>query len=429
MKNPLLKIAFACITAMLFIGIADTQAYAKKNITVTPSKLIQKAKTHPSVYDSSVAHCMALNEYMESMRKAGGGTITFKKGVYRFQYSVCIPSNVEVIFQDGVVIENIYDTKAHIAPSTAMWQFVPKNKTYINNSVGKYNGTQNAKMTAEGKVVFKMHNIQGVCIIAAHCKNVEISGVTFTGMNGKHYIEVNGSKNITIKNCKFKKAKKKYLKKYFAKEAINIDLADTETKGLNLNWVKHDKTPCSNIKIIGNSFSGMSRAVGSHKYSQTSKGKNIYHKKIILKNNKFKNIYDNGIFILNWKNVTISGNYFYNIGNKSKLTYSSGSHAISGGGIENITIKKNKFEKIKRNPVNFSVQRNVGPGSKYRKIRVYITTDEALEMIDNKSVDCGNDMTDLFAGYDVIFFRGSGERMKAMAVGVSFKDKLVNYKL
>lgn len=145
--------ALLSIAAVLFMcTMFNCNAQAKMNVTVSPAKLVQNAKKHPTVYDSSVAHCMALNEYTERMRKAGGGKLTLKKGTYRFQYSVCIPSNVTVVFEDGVVIENIFDTKAHIKPATAMWQLVPKNMTYKNKAIGKYNGTSNAKMIVKARL-------------------------------------------------------------------------------------------------------------------------------------------------------------------------------------------------------------------------------------------------------------------------------------
>ena len=57
----------------------NCNAQGKNECDSVTAKLVQNAKKHPTVYDSSVAHCMALNEYTESMRKAGGGKLTFKK--------------------------------------------------------------------------------------------------------------------------------------------------------------------------------------------------------------------------------------------------------------------------------------------------------------------------------------------------------------
>ena len=160
-----MRIFFSALVFAFMCSVFTIPAQAKKNVTVTPSSLNKKAKVHHTVYDKSVAHSMALNEITESMRKAGGGKLTLKKGVYNFQYSVCIPSNVTVVFKNGVVINNIYNTKAHIAPTTALWQLVPKNATYKPKCIGKYNGTKNAKFIAKGKVIFNMKNVSGLAIM------------------------------------------------------------------------------------------------------------------------------------------------------------------------------------------------------------------------------------------------------------------------
>lgn len=427
-KRKYMRIFFSALVFAFMCSVFTIPAQAKKNVTVTPSSLNKKAKVHHTVYDKSVAHSMALNEITESMRKAGGGKLTLKKGVYNFQYSVCIPSNVTVVFKNGVVINNIYNTKAHIAPTTALWQLVPKNATYKPKCIGKYNGTKNAKFIAKGKVIFNMKNVSGLAIIAVHCQKIEISGITFKGMNKNHYIEVNGAKNVKIKNCKFEKAKAGTLKKYYVKEAINIDLADPLTGGIGSTWAKQDKTPCKNITVEGCTFSGMSRGVGTHNYSQTKKGKNIYHTGITIKKNTFKNLYDCGVYLMNWKNTKIINNKFTNCGKGNNLPYTNTAHAVSGSGVQGIHITDNTFTKIKKNPINFNGQENVGNASgKYKRIYVYITNKEAKEMLRNKSEKCGNDSA--FPGYDVLYFKGDGHRIPANAVGINFEKQEVNFNM
>lgn len=247
-------------------------------------------------------------------------------------------------------------------------------------------------------------------------------------MNKKHYIEVNGAKNVKIKKCKFQKAKAGTLKKYYVKEAINIDLADPDTDGIGSTWAKQDKTPCKNIRVENCTFTGMSRGVGTHNYSQTSKGKNIYHTGITIKKNTFINLYDAGVYLMNWKNTKIVNNKFVQCGKGNNLPYTNTAHAISGSGVKRITVTGNTFQKIKKNPINFNGQENMGNASgKYKRIYVYITDKEANEMLNNKSVNCGND-TD-FPGYDVLYFKGDGHRLPANAVGINFEKQEVNFSM
>jgi parallel beta-helix repeat protein len=348
--------------------------------------------------------------------------MTFKKGTYKFQYSLSVPSNVTMKFKNGVVIKKIMDYRAHIAPGSLMFCFAPKNKMQVKNSIGKYNGTSNAKILGEGKVVFDMCKVKGLAMNVLHCKNIEISGITFKGMNGNHYIEVNAAKNVNIHDCKFNKATKSSIRKAYVKEAVNIDLPDASTHGIGSIWAKQDKTPCRNIKVKNCVFNGMSRGVGTHNYSQKN-GKNIYHKKIRIEGNTFKNLYDAGVYLMNWDNTVIKNNKFIKNGKNNKISKQTTAHAIAGSGVKNIHITGNSFKKITKNPIYFAAQENIGNGSQYSRIYVYITKSEAKEMLNNTSEDCGNDPG--FPGYDVVYLLGDGRRTAQNAVGVSFKKQEV----
>lgn len=48
-------------------------------------------------------------------------------------------------------------------------------------------------------------------------------------------------------------------------------------------------------------------------------------------------------------------------------------------------------------------------------------------MLDNTSVECGNDSG--FSGYDVLYFRGDGSRVAGNAVGINFSKQEVNYNM
>lgn len=409
------------------IGI-NSKAYAKKNFTITPKNVYKMAKSkYKRATNKYSKGYLGFNACLEKMGKKGGGTLTVKKGTYTISNAICVPSNVTIKFKKGVVFKKISKTgiKGQKA-AKSMWQLVPKNKSLKKNSVKKYNGSKNVKMIAEGKVTFDMGNKNGICVVVCHNNNVEISGITFKGMNGNHYVEINGSKNVNIHNNVFAKAKSSTKKKNYNKEAINIDTPDSKTHGLPLKWVKHDLTPCENLTIENNTFNGTTRGVGTHKYSQKS-GKNVFHKNVKVVNNRFKNVYDNGVFILNWEDATIENNVFDNIGKSSKLSYSSGSHGISGGGVNNITIKKNKFSNIKRNPIYFGIQQNNKAGHQYKSIGNNITKDQFRTMTDNSASKCGSDINSKYKGYNALIFNGKGTREEKNAIGIIFSKKTIWY--
>lgn len=421
---------FILLCALSFIALTSANTAEAKNFTVTPKDVVSMSKkNHKQFNNKYTRHYMGLNDYLDKMQKTGGGTLTIKKGTYKISNSIYVPSNVTVVFEDGVVFQKLSKTGIKsLKPSGSMWQICPHDKSRKKNSVGKYNGSSNVKFITKGKVVFDMKEVSGIGIIAAHTKNIEITGITFKGMNGNHYIEVNGTMDAHIHDCTFTKAKSSTLKKYYNKEAINIDTADKKTGGLPLEWCKQDKTPCQNITIENNVFDGTTRGVGTHKYSQNDTTKaNIYHLNVKINNNTFKNIYDNGIFILNWKDAVITNNIFTNIGKTSTQAYASGSHAISGGGIEGITITDNTFDNIKRNAVYFSIQQNQNEGKEYGPVQVNISEEQTNAMLNNTITNCGNDMNPIFAGYDILYFRNNGERERENGVGINMSEKKVYY--
>ena len=396
-------------------------AYSKANFTVNKKALKKMAKkTYHSHANKYTNDYLGLNSYLEKMRKKGGGTLTIKKGTYKICNAICVPSNITIIFKSGVKFVKTSKTgiKGQKAAS-GMWQIVQKKKSLKKNSVKGYNGSKNVKFIAQGKVTFDMKKKYGMCVAAAHTDGVEISGITFKGMNGDHYIEVNGSRNVNIHNNYFGAAVAKTKKKNYNKEAINIDTPDAKTHGIPLKWVKKDLTPCVNVTIQNNTFNGTTRGVGTHKYSQKS-GKHVYHQNVKVIGNSFNNIYDNGVFVLNWQNAVIQNNSFNTIGKSSNLTYSSGSHGISGGGVQGITIKGNSFTNIKRNAIYFGVQKNVKAGSSYGKTKISITDAQYRTMVENKASKCGSEYNKKYKGYDFVIFKGNGERTEKNVVAARF---------
>lgn len=421
-----LVVFVAAVMCMLCLtNIKAQQVYAKKTITMTTKSIPSEIKKY-SNYNKYTKYTVAFNYYMKQLEKAGGGKFIIKKGTYEMSNSVYIPSNVTVVLKNGVVLKNIYETgNAGYAPSNNIFSLCPPSKGHKKAACKKYSGAKNISIIGEGNATIDNNYVEGGgTIVASHNANVTVSGITFKNQNGGHFLEVTGVKNMTIENCTFKNSKASTRKKYYCKEAINLDTPDPETGGLNAVWVKQDRTQNLNVKITNNVFDGVTRGVGTHKYSQKN-GSNVYHENVEVTNNTFKNIYDNGVFILNWKNAVISNNKFRKIGLKSKMGYSSGAHGISGGGIEGLTIENNSFNNIKRNAIYFCVQKNVGSGSQYSKIKVNITKEEAEKMLTNTVTNCGNDVNEIFNGYDILYFRGNGERTRENGVGINIAKQTI----
>lgn len=411
------KLIFICL-ALSAAFIIFSYPVKAKTYKVTPANVAKNCKNYKD-YNKYTKHSFGLNYYMQKMEKKGG-TLVLKKGTYKLSHTVYVPSNVTIILEDGVVLENIFNTgDASFKPSQSMFMLCPYSKRHKENSIKKYKGSKSIKFIGKGTVVIDNNYGSGAAVICSHNKDIKFSGITFKNMENGHFIELSGTNKAEIINNVFMNAYTKTKNKYYNKEAINIDCDDPTTGGLNAIWSKQDKTPCKNIIIKNNVFDNVTRGIGTHKYSQEN-GKNVYHTNITISNNMFKNIYDNGVFVLNWKNTRIVNNEFADIGINSQKVYSSGSHGISGGGVEKIKITGNIFTNIKRNAINFCVQKNVGAGSQYSKVVLNITDDEIRVMQNNTVSNCGYDDNKKYVGYDVLIFRGDGERKEQNSAGINY---------
>ncbi len=430
-RNKIIIRLVSTLAVMLCVtGVTHIQAknvYAKKTITMTTKSIPSEIKKY-SNYNKYTKYTVAFNYYMKQLEKAGGGKFIIKKGTYEMSNSVYIPSNVQVVLKNGVVLKNIYQTGgAGYPPSNNVFSLCPPSKSKIKGSCKKVSGAKNISITGKGNATIDNNFVEGGgTIVISHNKNVKVSGITFKNQNGGHFLEITGVENVVIENCTFKGSKASTRAKNYMKEAINLDTPDPETHGLNAVWVAQDRTDNKNITITNNVFDGVTRGVGTHKYSQKN-GENVYHENVVITNNTFKNIFDNGVFILNWKNATIENNTFNKIGLKSKKTYSSGAHAISGGGIEGIHVKNNIFSNVKRNPIYFCVQQNVGSASSYSKVKTNITKEQTEEMLTNTVSNCGYDMNVIFKGYDILYFRGNSERTRENAVAINLKKQEISW--
>jgi hypothetical protein len=375
-----ITIAFATIPTYA-AGSTSSGVYGVNISHTTPSIIIKnisntytiKNTTNPS--DSNVLKYTTLNKYtknyytiityMKKFESLGGGTLILQKGSYTITNTIPIPSNVNLIFEDGVVIKKgSYSGTTKFQASSTIFQLVQPSKLHTIGAYSKYNGVRNVNIIGRGTAIIDLRYLyDDIAIVCGHNQNIQIQGITFKNMNSGHFIELDATNGMKITNCKFinSKASVNYIK-----EGINIDTPDVNTKGFNNVWSSHDKTPDNNILIKNNVFNGLDRAVGTHKYSQyttngiyvTGKGQ-IYHTYIYISNNIITNMRSDAIRVLNWKNSLITNNYIANI-TKNSSNY----RGILASGAINLTIKYNYFVNINR-PIQIIVFKNTGDGSMY----------------------------------------------------------------
>lgn len=316
--------------------------------------------TDEDTYRGNTKGYYQLRSYMEQLEYCGGGTLTLKKGTYYISNAVCIPSNVKIVFEDGVVIKKtkaIYQTE--LDNHKVIFIFVPPSKAKKKESVSGYGGTHDVTMTGIGNVVIDCNNkLPGRGMDMGHCRNIVIENLTFHNQYGSHYIELNSSQNVIVRNCNFWKFRDCKGDTY--KEAINIDGTDYAVNGFNHVWSKHDKTVCQNIEITNCKFTDLGTAIGSHTYV-ANQGQQCYHTNIRITDNVFFGSTNCAIRALNWRNVLIADNSFRDIG----IQNGAKNFSIFMGGVIDATVTRNAFANVYvpvtiRQQIQYELERKAG---------------------------------------------------------------------
>lgn len=323
------------------------------NFVITPDSPTYKNvyMSRPS-YNENTKHYYLIRSYLEALDAKGGGTLTLKAGNYNITNALYVPSNVTIILDGAKLKKSNYTGSDSLTPSKSMFQLISSSKIADKKTVGRYNGEKNIKFIGKNNATLDLAFIpDSLAIIIGHNTNVEITGINFINMNGGHFIELDASKNVTIKSNTFKDS---VAYGNLSKEAINLDTPDKLTGGWNSNWTAYDRTPNFNIYIENNLFSNLDRSIGTHKYSQ-----GIYHTNIYVRNNTIEKTRSDSIRIMNWKDSFIENNII-----KNTISDKSNVRGILASGAINPTIKDNTFINMPR-PMQFFPTKNNQAGSEY----------------------------------------------------------------
>lgn len=282
-----------------------------------------------------------LKSYFNALETKKGGTLVIKAGTYFITDSIYVPSNITVVFEDGVVFQKQPSSVASI------FRFIGYSLKDQQGVIGQYEGTHDVKFIGKGNVLFDLqgskssYNAMG--IVMAHSKNISITGINFKDMSSKgHFIEVNSSQNVSISDCNFDGAHT-WEATPCVKEAINIDSADPNTGGIDVGstkWSKFDRTCCDTVNVTNCTFTLLPSGIGTHKMSKID-DQFIYHKNILVENCKFDQVGIDGsgfststVRMMNWKDAIIQNNEIRNGHNE---------YGIRCQGVDNPTIRNNQF--------------------------------------------------------------------------------------
>ncbi len=328
-----------------------------------------------STYNKYTKHYYMLLSYLKKLEVEGGGTLELSKGTYTITNTLYVPSNVTIKLKDGVkIVKGKKTGTSKFSASKSIFQFCRYSKSSKSGVYKKYNGESNISLIGEGTVIINMnYDKDAVGIMMCHNRNIKIMGITFQNMYSGHFIEMDSSNTVVIKNCTFKNHKDSENNN---KEAINLDTPDKSTNGFHANWSSYDKTANEDVTISYCTFKNLERSIGTHKYSQ-----NKLHTNVKILNNQITNCDQDAIRVMNWKEPIIKGNTITNVGNKK-----AGLRAILMSGVINPQISGNVFKKVSRS-IQIIPWKNTGDGEQYDIIYSSIS-DACIEIMkDNKLID------------------------------------------
>lgn len=312
----------------------------------------QNKYTNYSSYNQYTKNYYTMRSYLERLDIAGGGTLILKPGTYSMTNTLCIPSNSQLRFQNGVTIKKSSQTGSNALIATrSLFQLVSYRSAAKQGYYKKYNGEKNIQLIGEGNATIDLDYLDTAAIVMAHNSGILIQGITFKNMNTNHFIELDASQDVLIQNNVFSG----YLDSTTGlKEAINVDTPDLETRGFNQYWTSYDGTPNLNITIQNNVFENLECAIGTHKYTENKR-----HKNMTITGNTFQNIKSSAIQMMNWDSPIVTNNSFDTIATEAEST-----PAIAIKGVYNPTITENTFLNLS-NIVEAYPWKNKGYGSIY----------------------------------------------------------------
>ena len=128
-----------------------------------------------------------------------------------------------------------------------------------------------------------------------------LDGVTFIGGGGLNQMEVAAIDGFYVRNCTFRDFDGAY-ENGKKMEALQLDIPCSTTTFKDFYL---DGTILKKVEITGCNFENVPRGIGTH-----SMLIGAYHDGIKINNNTFKNIFEEAVICLGYKNCEINNNTF-----------------------------------------------------------------------------------------------------------------------
>ncbi len=279
-------------SALLILGLPVCVWGAPAGAKATGANLPKYQKVVVRKVDVSTENSFStsMKNYLEEAAKKADQNTQYKivipPGTYKARYWQTVPSNTW-IYAKGATIRAIKGKKRMVLLSN-QGDSAGEN---IKIEGGVWDTTTQNKSDSPVTAPFRF----------AHVKNLVFENVTIKANRYAHLIEVSDIQGLTIRNCSLSGNDYEY--QLQPKEAIQLDVA---TKEAMPNMTPYNGKGCHNAVIENNRFNRVARGVGSHN-SEVGAEKDPYTN-VIVRNNVFKNLKGEAVFIKWWKYCTVDKN-------------------------------------------------------------------------------------------------------------------------
>lgn len=383
-KWKLWMIAFV-LFVMTDIVMQGNRAEAKKRTFTVNSKTIPCSSSYRQkpYYNKKTKQYYMINSYMRRLSTTGG-TLKLKKGTYKIPGTIYVPSNVKIVCANGVKIKKTKATGTKKVKSTKfLFQMISEEKASGKQNTGKYAASKNASIQGNGKVIFDMGNVNGAtAVFVGHASGITVSGVRFRNKKGGSYIWIEGSKNISVRQCVFER--KKDVSGLKNRMAVRLETSNQTTSDFSGKWYKKDNTVNKKVKIENNQFLGADVGIGTTKsvvLEKNKQTKEYYQKSITIAANTFTNTKKAPIYAVLWKKPTIKKNVVKRNGAEKRA-----SAGMLGFGVEEPSFTANQISGCSY-AVKFDRAKNSGKGKKFPSVMSVIGVTAANKIAATKVDD------------------------------------------
>ena len=253
-----------------------------QRITLSPSYLLKGASNPQAAFDRITA----------AIKREGStsGNVLYRvvlpRGTYKTKGTMHVYSNTWIDLTRGTTFKRAFRSGCMLRNGTTS----TKASGYgLSRNIVIQGGMFDANVRAGFKSASST-------IRLGHCRNVLVKGVAFYQAK-THMVELSGVRDATVAGCAFKD--NGTMRQW--SEAIQIECVST--KKAASGFAPYDYTPCQNIVVERNRFTGVNRGVGNH-----SAILGRYDNRVLVRGNAFAGLVNEAVDFPAVRHFIITGN-------------------------------------------------------------------------------------------------------------------------